>query len=221
MHAWLGGAAANAAGESASNLPLTDDERLLRDLAYPLIEPPYDRNRWYSILNEYGISRSFGGFGFNFDVTSYHAQLIAQPFRSANSRHAQLNDDVRNDVVRIAPFFLLARQVLDIDAKREKSIAYVATLSVAEVADARARNAENALIVGWVQCSLAERAAAYRFALEHLVVMTPTPAAVEVERSVKLMQATLAESRLVRDPVFCPAEFAPLVAAPAGKLIVK
>ena len=34
---------------------LTDEERTLRDLAYPLIEPPYDRNKWYSVLGELGI----------------------------------------------------------------------------------------------------------------------------------------------------------------------
>ncbi len=31
---------------------LTDEERRLRDLAYPLIDPPYDRNKWYSFLGE-------------------------------------------------------------------------------------------------------------------------------------------------------------------------
>lgn len=29
---------------------LTDEERRLRDLACPLIDPPYDRNKWYSAL---------------------------------------------------------------------------------------------------------------------------------------------------------------------------
>jgi hypothetical protein len=148
IHAWLGGAAANAAGEPASAFPLTDDERLLRDLAYPLIEPPYDRNRWYSILNEYGLTGAFGRGWFSFDVAAYYGQLLWWSHRSANARHAALNDDIRNDIVRIAPFFLLAQQVLDIDAKREKSLAYVSTLTNFEVVNARARNAENALIVG-------------------------------------------------------------------------
>jgi hypothetical protein len=35
---------------------VTDDEKKMRDLAYPLIEPPYERQRWYSVLNEYGLS---------------------------------------------------------------------------------------------------------------------------------------------------------------------
>ncbi len=32
---------------------------MLRDLAYPLIEPPYERQRWYSVLNEYGFRGIF------------------------------------------------------------------------------------------------------------------------------------------------------------------
>jgi hypothetical protein len=42
-HAWMGPASTRG---PASNLAwrhqLTDEERVLRDLAYPLIEPPYD-----------------------------------------------------------------------------------------------------------------------------------------------------------------------------------
>ena len=52
-HAWMGPAAARG---PAINPPwrhqLTDEERTLRDLAYPLIEPPYDRNKWYSVIGE-------------------------------------------------------------------------------------------------------------------------------------------------------------------------
>jgi hypothetical protein len=34
-----------ATGSVASKFDLTDDERALRDLGYPLIEAPYDRQR--------------------------------------------------------------------------------------------------------------------------------------------------------------------------------
>ena len=54
MHAWVGAAAASAAIEPVSAFPFTDEERQLRDLAYPLIEPPYDRQRWYSISTNTG-----------------------------------------------------------------------------------------------------------------------------------------------------------------------
>jgi hypothetical protein len=40
-----------------SKFEYTDDERALRDNAYPLIEPPYDRQQWYSVTGEYGLIR--------------------------------------------------------------------------------------------------------------------------------------------------------------------
>jgi len=53
MHAWVGREAVGSIGGRPSEFLLTDNEQRLRDLAYPLIQPPYDRNRWNSVLAEY------------------------------------------------------------------------------------------------------------------------------------------------------------------------
>ena len=45
IHAWVGQEAAARAGAPISLANLTEDERTLRDLAFPLIEPAYDRDR--------------------------------------------------------------------------------------------------------------------------------------------------------------------------------
>ncbi|MGE3147942.1 MAG: hypothetical protein AB7K04_02640 [Pseudorhodoplanes sp.] len=201
MHAWVGVEAAAAYGQQPSLFPLTDDERLLRDLAYPLIEPPYDRQRWYSVLGEYGLTRVFQRGAWTFDVSAYATRLNSQMFRSATGRYQQLNEDVRNDIERLDPFFTTARRVLDMDRKREKSLAFVEGLSGPEAASVRARNAENTLIVGWVHRSLSDRAASYRFALEHLVIATPSPLAVEAERSIALLQLRIGQNRLAPPPI--------------------
>ena len=105
------------------------------------------------------------------------------PFRSAIGRYQQLNEDIRNDVVRIEPFFIVARRVLDLDRRRQKSFAYVNELTPPELANALARVNENILIISWVQRSLAERWGSYKFALERLVIATPSQMAVDAERS--------------------------------------
>src|ERR1700709_1883132 len=46
MHRWRGIEATASVGLRASQYQLTDKERLLRDLAYPLIEPPHSRPAW-------------------------------------------------------------------------------------------------------------------------------------------------------------------------------
>jgi hypothetical protein len=195
IHDWIGPEAAARFGQPASTYPLTESERQLRDLAYPLIEPPYDRNKWYSILGEYGITRVFLPSWWGFDRTAYAARLFGRPVRSADARYARLNDDIRNDVERIGPFFAAAGQVLDLDRKREQSMTYIPDLSPAERANALCRVNENKLIVAWVYRSLTERAASYRFALERLVVATPSPLAAGADRSLTLLQARIAEMR--------------------------
>jgi hypothetical protein len=195
IHAWVGRDAARAVGAPISQYPLTDEERLLRDEAYPLIEAPFDRARWYAIVNEYGVSHHFGYPEFRLE--EYSARLMNGHYRSATARYAQLNTDIRNDVVRIPDFFMTARRVLDLDRKRTESFRYVSGLTPPEAGNANARNAENQLVVGWVQRSLVERSEAYCFALQRLVIATPAPMAVEVERSLTLLNTRIAENRVI------------------------
>jgi hypothetical protein len=202
MHAWIGRDAAWGAGVPASHYPLTDEERTLRDLAYPLIEPPFDRHRWYALVNEYGVSHAFGWPAF--EVSGYGDRLLAMHYRSATARYSQLNTDIRNDVVRIPDFFGKARRVLDLDHKRGQSLAYVSALQPHEQFDATTRVAENELVVGWVQRALIERSLAYCYSLQRLVIATPAPMAVEVERSLTLLNTRIAENRLLRGPQFGP-----------------
>jgi hypothetical protein len=200
IHYWVGRDAARDAGAPISQFPLTDDERLLRDLAYPLIEPPYDRQRWYSVLGEWGITRVFNPAWWRCDPTAYAARLMGAWVRSETTRYTRLIEDIRNDIVRIDPFFTTARRVLDIDQKREKSLTYVSVLRGDEVGNALSRIGENGLVVGWVQRSLTERAAAYRFAVERLIIVVPSPLAAEAERLITFLERRIAESSLLPTP---------------------
>jgi hypothetical protein len=211
IHDWVGRDAARQAGVPASLFPLTDDERLLRDYAYPLIEPAYDRQRWYSVLGEWGLTNYFRPEWWHCDPTAYAARLMNAYVRSETARYSRLNDDIRNDVLLLEQFFPVARRVLDIDGKREKSLAFVPVLSGPEIANAKARVAENFLVIAWVQQSLTERAASYRFALERLIVAVPSPAAVEVERSLGFLQSRIAGSVLVTPPNFGVAVTPPIL----------
>src|SRR5436305_5492814 len=53
MHRWIGVEATGSVGLRASQYQLTDNERLLRDLAYPLIEPPHSRPAWKTVFGDY------------------------------------------------------------------------------------------------------------------------------------------------------------------------
>lgn len=216
IHSWMGPAVTQRYGEAQSAFPLTDEELTLRDLGYPLIEPPYERQRWYSVLNEYGLSGYFLQSWWTYDQTTYSAAMFSAPIRSTETYYARLIEDIRNDIVRIGPFARVARQVSDMDIRRDKSLRYVSNLTPKEHGNAVARMAENSLIVRWVHQSLMERSYAYDFALQRLVVMAPSAQAAEVERQLNVMRANIAEAALVPR-----ASTGPWITSPNGPLVRK
>lgn len=202
IHDWVGRDAAAHAGAPISTDNLTEDERTLRDLAFPLIEPPYDRQRWNAVVYEYGIDHSFRRAMWTEDRAAYYRHLEADPDRTTASRYNQLMDDIRNDIVRIGPFFTVARRVVDLDRRREASMQAVGDLSPSERRNAKARVGENSLTIAWVQHSLADRCAGYRFALEHLAVAEPASEAGDVDRVLGQLQQEIAADGLVPAPRF-------------------
>ena len=189
IHAWVGHEAAVHAGVPISLNNLTENERTLRDLAFPLIEPPYDRERWDAVVFEYGEKRDFRRNLWVVDPAAYYGHLLAVNYRSTAARYNQLNDDVRNDVVRIPPFFDTARRVIEADRKRQATMDILTDISPPERFNALARVAENNLIIAWVQTSLSQRCAGYRFALNRLTVSEPESMATNVDISLMLLQA--------------------------------
>jgi hypothetical protein len=201
MHRWIGGEATASVGLRASQFQLTDNERQLRDLAYPLIEPPHSRPAWRSVFGDYSALPSPWRQAPVFDRTAYGRQLIDEPHRSHSSRYAQLIEDVRDDITRFEPFFASAVRVLDLDSKRNASLAHISGLSPRESADAVARMQENTLIVQWVQQCLEQRVSSYRWALERLVLQAPDNMAADADRLIGELAAQTANPPVAAQPV--------------------
>ena len=201
MHRWIGAEATGSVGLPASQFQLTDNERQLRDLAYPLIEPPHSRPAWKAVFGEYAPLASPWRQKVVFDRTAYGRQLIDEPHRSHTSRYQQLIDDVRDDITRFEPFFASAIRVLDLDRKRNASLAHVSELSPRERADAKARMEENALIVQWVEQCLERRVSSYRWGLERLVVQAPDNMAADADRLIGELASQTAHPPVAAQPV--------------------
>jgi hypothetical protein len=201
MHRWMGAEVTGSVGLHPSQFQLTDDERQLRDLAYPLIEPPHSRPAWKSVFGDYQPMPSPWRQKVVFDRTAYGRMLIDEPHRSDASRYSQLIDDVRDDITRFEPFFSTAIHVLDLDRKRNASLAHVSELSPRERADAVARMEENTLIVQWVQQSLERRTSSYRWALERLVIQAPDNMAADADRLIGELAAQTANPPVATQPV--------------------
>jgi hypothetical protein len=201
MHRWLGLEATSSTGLRPSQFQLTDNERQLRDLAYPLIEPPHSRPAWKSVFGDYTPIASPWRQAPLFDRTAYGRMLIDEPHRSHASRYSQLIEDVRSDVARFEPFYASAIKVIDLDRKRDASLKYITELSPRERADAVARMQENSLIVQWVQQCLERRVSSYRWALERLVLQAPDNIAADADRLIGELAAQTANPPVVTAPV--------------------
>ncbi len=201
MHRWLGGEATSSISLRPSQFQLTDNERLLRDLAYPLIEPPHSRPAWKSVFGDYKPLPSPWRQTVVFDRTAYGRVLIDEPHRSHSSRYAQLMEDVRDDITRFEPFFADAVRVIDLDRKRNAALSQISALSPRERADAVARMEENTLIVQWVQQCLERRISSYRWGLERLVLQAPDNMAADADRLIGELAAQTANPPVAAQPV--------------------
>ncbi|WFU70187.1 MULTISPECIES: hypothetical protein [unclassified Bradyrhizobium] len=202
MHRWLGVEATGSVGLNASQFQLTDEERQLRDLAYPMIEPPLSRPAWKSVFGDYKPLPSPWRQKIVFDRTMYGRTLIDEPHRSHSSRYAQLIEDVRNDITRFEPFFASAIRVIDLDRKRDATMPRVSALSPRERDDAVARMQENSLIVQWVQQCLEQRVSSYRWALERLVIQAPDGMAADADRLIGELAAQTANPPVMSQPPY-------------------
>ena len=128
--------------------------------------------------------------------------MLRSSYRSPSAQYFKLTDDIRNDITRLPQFFETAARVINTDEKRRTSLAYISDIHPKERDNALRRIRENASLVSLVQTKLAQRVTAYRFALERLVVMTPSAQAVEVERSINQLQAQIAYYRTHSAPTW-------------------
>ncbi len=188
---WLKDSWLDFTGKSVPSAPYTDDEKMLRDRAYVLVLPIELRERsrwtlagvdfvelWTLIRNEPVV----------YDTRSYGNALISRPYRSHAARYSQLIEDIRADMELVGPFFSTAQRVMDADGVRKQSFRYVTPQLSGKIELGRRRIEENRVLIAEVYRRCRERIASYRYALETLLVMTPSPAAVEAERVLHLLE---------------------------------
>lgn len=186
---WLKGGWQEITGTAVPAAPYTDDEKMLRDRAYILLQPI--ELRLPSRFTLAGVD-FIELWNLVFDPPSYHVQsygdaLIARAYRSHAARYAQLIDDIRADTALVSPFFTTAQRVMDADGVRRKSFRYVSQSSV-RISMAQRRIDENRVLISEVYRRFGERIASYRYALETLLILTPSPAAVDAEKTLHQLE---------------------------------
>jgi hypothetical protein len=180
-------------GEPVSTFMHTDDEAELRDRAWHFITPAHDKLYFHRQLAELVRTRIAPVQWRPVERAAYHRALMHRTYvqmalderiASPASRYRRLAEDAWADAELILPFAAIAARVLASDRIRLKALQFVRDLDEGQIRDAAARVAENRCLVAWVRQETMDRADAYAYALERLVVEAPQGESSAAERAV-------------------------------------
>lgn len=175
--------AAAARGEAVSGALLTDDEQELRTRSYRFRTPPQAGNGWTRVTSDAASARLLPGAAGALDGPTYWDSIASAPDRSPRARYQRVREDAEADRQLIDPFAAVACRVAETDRVRLSALDRTASLAPDERADAANRVDENRRVVAEVRVAILEREAAYRYALDRLVVESPDRDAVKAERA--------------------------------------
>lgn len=181
--AGAGRLSAMSRSEATSSALLTDDEQDLRGRAAQFFMPAQERNAFDNYLAYAAAKRVLPPDAMSFDGQSYWSGLASSVDRSPRARYQRLREDIEADRLLLGPFSAVACRVADTDRLRLAALNRISEPGPEVRKDVVARVDENVLIVGWVRTSVDQREAAYRYALERLVVESPDRDAVKTERT--------------------------------------
>jgi hypothetical protein len=175
-------------GEAVSLYPFTDDEIELRDRAWRFLMPAHDKANLQMRLAELSYTRVLPPLPHS-GRNHYHLLLMTEDYRSVASRYNKIGQDIEADRQLMVPFSQAAARVCAADRVRVNSLNTVKELSGIQREQAAARVAENRGLVDWVRRDMREKAAAYRYALEHLTIEAPMREAIRAEQALIALES--------------------------------
>jgi hypothetical protein len=189
-------------GEPVSFYALTEDEKVLRNRAWNFLMPETDAPAGTWQQDHIAFHRILPPR--NPDITLYHRTIMGGPqlgpeigdspilrrisnpaggFSSLVSRYNRVRDSIVADHALMPYFRQVASQVVQADHVRARALGHVDNLTPEQRSEALTRICENAMIIARVNWSFYDRAAQYRYSLEHLLVEGPERESIPAERT--------------------------------------
>lgn len=175
-------------GEPVSLSPFTDDEIEMRDRAWRFLLPAHDKANLQTRLAELSASRVLPPLQHS-ARNHYHLLLLSEDYRSVVSRYQKLGQDIEADRLLMLPFSQVTARVCTADRMRVQNLNQIKDLNPTQRQQVIARVAENRMLVDWVRRDMREKAASYRYALEHLTVEAPMREAIQAEQALIALES--------------------------------
>jgi len=184
----VGAFRARLAHEPVSDFNLADEERELADRVWRFETSGHARDWVFDVNAEMQRTRLLPPPGKSFGPERYYNWLHTTPYRSAEVRYSTLSDDIRADIATIPGTFEVICKVEAIDHRRQEAAARLTGLEPHVGDDLHARLVENDRQIDLFVDALRYRYESYNYALDHLLVETPYPAARGVDADLAEMQ---------------------------------
>lgn len=160
--------------EPVSNFPLTNDEKLLRNLGWGLVRPPHAGDWIAATIVEAQRTRITKAEDWRLNPREYFRLLISDKYRSSDARYDRVIADANADAQLVRPFCVVAERVNVADKERLAVIRRTPQVSEQRYAGATARVWENQQVIEWAERSMDFRLKAYKYAIEQLQIETPS-----------------------------------------------
>lgn len=186
---------ARAAGEPVSAFNRTDEEAEMADRLWRfevsghLGDGTFDRNA------ELQRTRTSAPPGGGFGVDRYYGWLHGTQFASAATRYAALGEDIAADLATLPAAFASICKVETIDRQRRIAADGLPMTDRAVEADRVARRLENDRMIATFTAALGYRYQSYSYALDHLLIETPYPAARGIDDALAALAGTVEAAR--------------------------
>ena len=122
------------------------------------------------------------------DTSRYFGWLHTTSYQSSAVRYATVDNDIEADLGTIPGAFAAVCSVISVDHQRVVALAHLPAIEPAIAADLVARRGDNDRQIKAFVWSLRYRYDSYSYALDHLLVETPDPAARAVDAALQQLE---------------------------------
>jgi hypothetical protein len=175
-------------GEPVSDFNYTDEETEMANRIWRFETSGHTRDWFFDTIAEWRRTRLLPtGGGPTFTPDRYYDYLHGAGYQSAQVRYATMIEDIEADLATIPDTFAAICKVETIDRQRQLAAANL-TAGRSMRPDLSARLAENKQQISAFADALRYRYESYDYALDHLLVETPYPAARTVDADLGRLQ---------------------------------
>ena len=179
------------AGEHVSLYNYTDDERTMRNLGWSLVVPTHAQDWLGRTAAELQRSNIIRRLDLVASPDRYAALLTGERYGSSDVRYARIMDDAAKDMAAIGPFMAYVARVREADEQRVNAAIGLPDISAYELTAAHARIAENQRQMAWVKRAMLFRLYAYRYAVDRLMIQTPSRLAGQTIERLNALEAAI------------------------------